>query len=63
MKYQVEVLETCVAKVVYVLEADSPEEALELAEKGETESQILSCFAGGVIDRKVNAETLKEGRP
>ena len=63
MKYQVEVYESRLAKVRYVVKADSPEEALELAEKGETTFEVLIEFLGDVTNREVNAETLKEVGP
>jgi hypothetical protein len=52
MIYEIEVIETRTYDVLYRVEADSPEEAREKAEMGETESEEeLKCRE--VLDRTI----------
>jgi hypothetical protein len=54
-KYQLDVVEVRHVSCTYVVEANSPEEAIELAQKGETVSEEENG-PGDVNDRFVNVE-------
>ncbi len=51
MKWRVEVSETVTQQTVYIIDADSQEQAKELVQDDETEMEQLSIF---VEDRTIN---------
>lgn len=58
-RYTVEVSEIRHYDVEYTVEADSPEEALEMAARGETEDE-QELKNHGVVQREVDDESLVE---
>lgn len=52
MEFKFEVLETIARRVIYVIEADSEEEALEMAENGETVAEE-NRGEEAVLDRSI----------